>query len=158
VPYLGGTIGVGAALVVTGALNGFGNVLMITAFQRWAPPAVLGRLIGVLMLASFGVFPLSVALAALVVHNLGAALFFPLAGAALAVAILAGLTQRAWRDFGLTKPAGSAEPAGSAKPAGSAERAPGETELTAAGRPGGIGAAPAPRAETAPERWTNGRT
>jgi hypothetical protein len=119
---------------------------MITAFQRWAPPDVLGRLTGVLMLASFGVFPVSVALAAFVVHNLGAALFFPLAGAALAIAILAGLTQRAWRDFGITKPAGSAKPA------------QGKTELTAASRPGGTGAAPAPRAEIAPERWTNGRT
>jgi hypothetical protein len=65
---------------------------MITAFQRWAPPDVLGRLTGVLMLASFGVFPVSVAFAALVVHNLGAALFFPLAAAALAIAILASET------------------------------------------------------------------
>jgi hypothetical protein len=49
---------------------------------------VLGRLTGVLMLASFGVFPVSVAPGALVVHGLGPAPFFPLAGAAVAAAIL----------------------------------------------------------------------
>jgi hypothetical protein len=56
------------------------------------------------MTASFGVFPLSVALGALVVHALGPAPFFPLAGAAVAVAILAGLTQRTWRDLGAAEP------------------------------------------------------
>ena len=63
---------------------------------------MLGRLTGLLMLASFGVFPISVALGALVVHNYGPATFFPLAGAVLAAAILAGLSQRTWRDFGAT--------------------------------------------------------
>jgi hypothetical protein len=91
-------------------LNGFGNVVMITAFQRWAPPDVLGRLTGLLMLASFGVFPISVALAALVVHDLGPAPFFPLAAAALAAAVLAGLSQRTWRHFGAVTPAGTPLP------------------------------------------------
>ncbi|MGH3158951.1 MAG: hypothetical protein ACRDNF_20590, partial [Streptosporangiaceae bacterium] len=107
VPYLGGTLGAGGALVVLGAMNGFGNVVMITAFQRWAPPALLGRLSGVLMLASFGVYPISVVLSAFLVHGLGPAPFFPMAGAALGVAVLAGLSQRTWRDFGITEPAGT---------------------------------------------------
>jgi MFS family permease len=106
VPYLGGTILAGAALATVGVLNGFGNVVMITLFQRWAPPELLGRLTGLLLTASYGVFPVSVALAALVVHGLGAAVFFPLAAAPLALAVLAGLSQRIWRDFGIaTKPA-----------------------------------------------------
>ncbi len=83
-----------------GIMNGFGNVLTITAFQRWAPPSALGRLAGLLMLTSFGVFPISVALAALVVRHWGPTPFFLLAAVTLAVAILAGLSQRAWRDFG----------------------------------------------------------
>lgn len=102
VPYVGGLISVGAAMAAVGVFNGFGNVVMITVFQRWAPPNLLGRLTGLLMLASFGVFPISVALGALVVHNYGPALFFPLAAAVLAASILAGLSQRTWRDFGTT--------------------------------------------------------
>jgi predicted MFS family arabinose efflux permease len=109
VPYLGGTILAGAVLAAVGVLNGFGNVVMITLFQRWAPPELLGRLTGLLLTASYGVFPVSVALAALVVHGLGAAVFFPLAAAPLALAVLAGLSQRIWRDFGIApKPATAA--------------------------------------------------
>jgi MFS family permease len=100
VPFVGGLITIGTAIAAVGICNGFGNVVMITVFQRWAPPNLLGRLTGLLMLCSFGVFPISVALGALVVHNYGPALFFPLAGAVLAAAILAGLSQRTWRDFG----------------------------------------------------------
>jgi predicted MFS family arabinose efflux permease len=102
IPYLGGTLPAGAALAAVGVLNGFGNVVMLTVFQRWAPPAMLGRLTGLLLTTSFGVFPISVALAALVVHGLGPAPFFPLAAAAVAIALLVGLTQRTWRDFGMT--------------------------------------------------------
>jgi MFS family permease len=105
VPYTGSTRLAAAVLAVDGLANGFGNVVMITAFQQWAPPRMLGRLMGLLMLASFGTFPISVALAALVVHNFGPALFFVSAGALLAVAILIGLSQRAWRDFGVQSPA-----------------------------------------------------
>ena len=81
------------------ACNGFGNVIMITAFQHWAPPEALGRLMGVLMLASFGVFPLSVLLAGVVTRTLGAAAFFPLAAAPLAVAMIGALAVREWRQF-----------------------------------------------------------
>jgi hypothetical protein len=62
---------------------------------------LLGRLTGLLLTASFGVFPISVALAALVVHGLGAAPFFPLAAVTVAIPLLAGLSQRTWRDFGM---------------------------------------------------------
>ncbi|MGH9302848.1 MAG: MFS transporter, partial [Acidimicrobiales bacterium] len=68
VPYLGGALPAGAAIVLFGALNGFGNIVVITAFQRWAPPELLGRLMGLLMLASFGSFPLSVVLGGVAVR------------------------------------------------------------------------------------------
>jgi predicted MFS family arabinose efflux permease len=111
VPYLGGTLPAGAALAALGVLNGFGNVVMLTVFQRWAPPELLGRLNGVLLTASFGVFPVSVAIAALVVHGLGPAPFFPLAAVTVAVPLLFGLSQRTWRDFGMAgqPPSGLAE-------------------------------------------------
>jgi MFS family permease len=105
VPCLGVTFAVAAALAGLGVMNGFGNVLTITAFQRWAPPSALGRLAGLLTLTSFGVFPISVALAALVARHWGPTPFFLIAAATLTVAILAGLSQRPWRDFGASRQA-----------------------------------------------------
>jgi predicted MFS family arabinose efflux permease len=100
VPYIGGAIPAGVALIVFGALEGFGNIIIITAFQRWTPPEFRGRVMGLLMLAAVGTFPVSVLLAGLVVHSLGAAAFFPLNAAVLGATILWALTQRSWRDFG----------------------------------------------------------
>ena len=104
VPYLGGAIPAGLALAAAGLLNTFGNILLITAFQRWAPPQLLGRVTGVLMLAVFGLFPVSVAFAALVVRGFGPTVYFPIAAAILASAVLGGLTRRSWRDFGTQAP------------------------------------------------------
>ncbi len=100
VPYVGGAAAAGVVLAAFGVTNGMGNVVMITVFQRWAPPALLGRLSALILLASVGLFPLSALLGAVVVHSAGPALFFLIAGAILAAAILGGLTQRSWRDFG----------------------------------------------------------
>ncbi len=68
--------------------------------QKWAPPALLGRVMSALMLCAFGSFPLSVVIAGVLVRHIGPALFFPVAGGLVAVAILAGLTQREFREFG----------------------------------------------------------
>jgi hypothetical protein len=100
VPYLGSPVAAGVALAAFGALNGFANVLTITAFQQWAPPQLMGRLMSLILLASFGLFPVSVALGGLFVARLGPAPFFPVAAAVLVAAVLAGLTQKAWRQFG----------------------------------------------------------
>ncbi len=102
VPYLGSTAAAGAALAVFGGLNGFGLVVVITTIQRWAPPEMLGRLMGLVLLASFATFPVSVAAAGIVVRDFGPAPFFPAAAIILVVAVLAGLTQRTWRRFGTT--------------------------------------------------------
>jgi MFS family permease len=147
VPYLGGLVAVGAAMAAFGFLNGLGNVIMITLFQRWAPPQLLGRLMGLLMLAAFGVFPLSAALSAVVVHDLGPVPFFPLAGAITAAAILAGLTQPSWRSLGVTaEPAGTAAGlSGSAAEAGTTTAAGTATEAgapTASGAATAVAAAP----------------
>jgi len=107
VPYLGGTVPAAAMLACFGLLNGFSNVLTITAFQRWAPPQMLGRLMGFLMLGSLGIFPVSVLLGGVIVRGLGAAVFFPLSAASVAATVLAALSFRDWREFGAT----AAEPA-----------------------------------------------
>ena len=100
IPYLGGEAGAAAALFMVGACNGLGNVTVLTVLQKWAPPALLGRVMSMLMLCAFGSFPLSVAVSGVLVHHLGPSLFFPVAGGLVAVAILAGLTQREFRIFG----------------------------------------------------------
>jgi MFS family permease len=100
VPFLGGLLPDGAALIAVGVMNGLGNVMLITLVQRWAPPALLGRLMGLVMLAAFGTFPVSVALGAVLVHAIGPAPFFPIAAAITAAAVLAGLSQRSWRNLG----------------------------------------------------------
>jgi predicted MFS family arabinose efflux permease len=104
VPYLGGTVAAGAALLLFGALNGFGNLVMITTIQLWAPSQVLGRITGLVLVAGFGVFPVSVAVAGIVVQSLGPAPLFIFAGVTTAIAILVALSQHQWRDFGSRPP------------------------------------------------------
>jgi hypothetical protein len=100
VPYVGGEPGAAALLCLSGACNGLGNVTFLTVMQKWVSPALLGRVMGALMLCSFGSFPLSVAVSGVLVRHLGPVPFFPVAGALVAVAILFGLTQREFREFG----------------------------------------------------------
>jgi predicted MFS family arabinose efflux permease len=120
-PFLGSVGWVIAAQAVFGACNGFGNTFTVTAFQRWAPRGSLGRLNGLLLLTSFGVAPVSVLLAAWSGRALGPASFFLFAAVTIAAAVLGGLTQRSWRDFGAASPAAAAA-------------APGTAALDAAGR------------------------
>jgi hypothetical protein len=100
VPYLGGVAGAATALFVLGLCNGLGNVVFLTIAQQQIPSAMLGRVMGVIMLCSFGTFPISVAVAGVLVKHIGPAPFFPIAGALVAVAIMGGLTQRDFRAFG----------------------------------------------------------
>lgn len=100
VPSLGGEAGAATALLFIGVCNGLGNVLFYTMAQRSIPSAILGRVMSVIMLCSFGTFPLSAAIAGVVVRHVGTAPFFPIAGVLVAVAILGGNSQRAFRDFG----------------------------------------------------------
>jgi hypothetical protein len=100
IPHLGGEAGAAAALFAGGACNGLGNLVFLTVLQKWAPPALLGRIMGVIMLCAFGSFPLSVAISGVLVRHLGPTAFFPVAGALVVVAVLGGLTQREFRAFG----------------------------------------------------------
>ncbi len=107
VPYAGGEPGAAAALFVMGGLNGLGNVSFLTLLQKWVPPALLGRVMSAVMLCALGTFPLSVAVSGVLVRHIGPALFFPIAGGLLVVAILGGLTQREFRMFGAADRSGS---------------------------------------------------
>jgi hypothetical protein len=99
-PYLGGEAGAAAALFTMGAANGLGNVTFLTMMQKWASPALLGRLMSAIFLCAFGSYPLSVAVSGVLVRHIGTSLFFPVAGGLVVVSILAGLTQREFRMFG----------------------------------------------------------
>jgi predicted MFS family arabinose efflux permease len=109
VPYLGGLPGAAAAITVLGACNSFGNILMITLLQQWAPARLLGRIMSLIMLAALGSFPASVAVAGVLIHRFGPAVFFPVAGITLVVTVLAALTQQPIRDFGTSPAPGPAE-------------------------------------------------
>jgi predicted MFS family arabinose efflux permease len=100
VPFLGSLAAACAAIVVFGIFNGFGNIVLITLLQQWAPGYLLGRVMSLLMLASIGSFPISVLISGVLVHHLGPIPFFPVAGAVLALTILGALTQRDMRDLG----------------------------------------------------------
>ena len=104
VPFLGGLTGAAAATFVLGASNGFGNTVFFTLLQRWAPPGILGRVMSLVMLAALGTFPLSVAVSGVLVRQLGPSLFFPVAGAMIAVAIIGAASQSEFRYFGSAPP------------------------------------------------------
>jgi MFS family permease len=104
IPFLGGLAGATVAILVAGVCNGFGNIVLITLLQQWAPQRLLGRVMSLVMLAGFGTFPASVAVAGVLVRNLGPDPFFPVAGGVLCAAILFGLTRRELREFGVAAP------------------------------------------------------
>lgn len=108
VPFLGGEAGAAAAMLLDGACTSLGGVLFYTMAQRSLPPAMLGRVLSMIMLCSYGIFPLSVVVAGVLVHHVGATPFFPIAGIFLVLAILGGNSQRAFRNFG--RPVGSRRP------------------------------------------------
>lgn len=99
IPYAGGLIPVATILIFAFVLIAIGNLLLITGLQQWAPPQVLGRLIGVLMLASVGMMPVSTLMAGLVIGLTGPSTYFPLAAATVAIATTAQLISRTWRRF-----------------------------------------------------------
>jgi MFS family permease len=106
VPAARGLPGAAAAMFVFGLVAGFGNVIFVTLIQRWAPPAMLGRVMGVVMLGSLGSFPLATAVAGMLARDLGPSPVFVLSGTLLALAILAGLTQSRFRTFGAPSSSG----------------------------------------------------
>lgn len=100
IPFALSTFIAATLLAAFGAFNGFANVVTLTAFQRWVPPQMIGRLTSMVLLMGYGVFPVSVLAAGAMIHSLGVASFFLLTAATLVAAVIGGLTQRSWRVFG----------------------------------------------------------
>jgi MFS family permease len=99
-PFLDGLPGLAAGLAVFGLALGFDNAVWGTLIQRWAPPELLGRVWGVLMLAPSVSFPLSTLIAAILTRHLGPTAVFPFAGALLALSYLYGLSHSEFRELG----------------------------------------------------------
>jgi MFS family permease len=100
VPYLGGPVGAGVDMVVWATVNTLAILVLITLLQRWAPPGSRGRVMSLFLLASVGAYPVSVALAGLLVPDLGPGPFFPFTAIFTTVAVLGALTQAQFRDLG----------------------------------------------------------
>ncbi|WP_343238829.1 MFS transporter [Streptomyces sp. SID9124] len=98
VPYAGGLPGAAACVCVYALASGWQNIVAVTMLQVWAPSALIGRVMSLVMLAVMGTFPVSVAVAGFGVRHLGAAPFFPVAGGAIALTVLGALTQRVFRE------------------------------------------------------------
>jgi MFS family permease len=111
-PYLGGLPGAVAAAVALGGCTAFGNIIIITLLQQWAPAEMLGRVMSLMMLASIGSFPLSVAVAGWLVTRLSSpAPFFPAAAIVLAITMLAALSKQEIRTLGARQAGGEPRPA-----------------------------------------------
>ena len=96
------TWGVASAIgcmLIGGMAGSIVNVTLFTAIQRAIPAHLMGRIMGLLLFGSFGVYPFSVSLAGVLSTHLGPASFFPVGGLVLALAMLLGLTQPAVREI-----------------------------------------------------------
>jgi len=98
-PFAGGLVGAAVSVCLYAAASGWQNIVAVTMLQVWTPPALIGRVMSLVMLAVMGTFPISVAVAGFGVRHLGAAPFFPVAGGAIALAVLGGLTQKTFRGY-----------------------------------------------------------
>lgn len=86
-------------MLISGVAGSIVNVVLFTAIQLAIPRYLMGRVMGLLLFGSFGVYPLLVALAGVLSNQLGPASFFPFSGLLLALAMLFGMTQRALREI-----------------------------------------------------------
>jgi MFS family permease len=116
-PFLGGLPGAALAALIFGAGIGFGDIIVITLIQQWSPPDMLGRVMSLLMLASLGIFPVSVAISGLLVRAFGPVPFFPAAGATLVLGLVIALASSEVRNFRpVTAPAEPSAPSPATAP------------------------------------------
>lgn len=99
VPFAGGLAGATLLVGCAGLTNGVLTVLAFTMLQQQAPRHLLGRLMAVLMVATLGLYPFSVALAGIVSTHLGPRILFPVSGAMMLGAALFGWMQREVREL-----------------------------------------------------------
>jgi MFS family permease len=98
-PFAAGLAGAVVLLGCAGLTNSLLTVTAFTILQQQAPRHLLGRVMGMLLFASLGLYPFSVALAGLLTTRFGPALLFPLSGTMMVIAAVFGWLQREVRDL-----------------------------------------------------------
>ncbi|HLG78926.1 MAG TPA: MFS transporter, partial [Ktedonobacteraceae bacterium] len=63
------------------------------------PRHLMGRIMGILLFASFGTYPISVALGGVLTNHFGPVILFPFSGLILGLTILFGISQRELREL-----------------------------------------------------------
>lgn len=86
-------------MLVAGAANSITNILLLTAVQQTMPRHLLGRIMGLLMFGSFGIYPVSAALAGVLSNHFGPTILFLFGGLLLGLVMLFGITQKALRQL-----------------------------------------------------------
>jgi len=99
VPFAGGLPGATLLIGSAGLTNGMLTVLAFTVMQQQAPQHLLGRLMGIFLFASLGLYPLSVALVGALTSRFGPVLLFPISGAMMLGAAAFGWLQREVRKL-----------------------------------------------------------
>jgi predicted MFS family arabinose efflux permease len=99
VPFSGGLSAAALLIGSAGFTNGILTVLAFTLMQQQAPRHLLGRLMAVLMVATLGLYPFSVAIAGVLTSRMGPAILFPISGAMMLAAALFGWLQREVREL-----------------------------------------------------------
>jgi MFS family permease len=95
----GGVIGAMVCMLIGGIANSVIVVLLFTAIQLAIPRHLMGRVMGLLLFSSFGLYPVSVALAGVLSNRFGPAILFPFGGLLLGLVMVFGMTQRALREI-----------------------------------------------------------
>jgi predicted MFS family arabinose efflux permease len=101
IPFLGGLPGACAAIVVLAVCAAYGDIILITLLQQWAPPELIGRVMSMIMLASMGSFPVSVVISGFVVDKFGPESYFPVGALMLMVAVIVALCRPELRNLGM---------------------------------------------------------
>ena len=99
IPFVGGFQGAVVLLGSAGFTNGMLTVLAFTILQQQAPYHLLGRLMGVFLFASLGLYPFSVALVGILSSHFGPAIIFPISAIMMVGASAFGWFQKEIREL-----------------------------------------------------------
>lgn len=96
---VGGIPGAVICMVIGAIANSGFTVLFFTAVQLNIPGHLMGRIMGLIMFSSLGLYPVSTALAGWLTTLVGPAILFPFGGLVVGLMMLFGMTQKVLRDL-----------------------------------------------------------